>query len=320
MELIRAYSDKVAGYLPKSIRQDTADELYDSLCEQYEESQDEQPDEAQFLQSRPHPIKMATQFSEKESLYLIGPAYYLSFIEAIKIAAIIVGAIHVGLFALAAWGSGTVMQAFLQTLANLPGAYLYVLVVIGIVFVVLEKAGERAKWLDKWSVKDLQRELGKEKISRFETLFELNVSAIAFMWLLGVIQLPSVVRHDGVWLTNLTAQIPSLLLTLMVIVLAVDILVSVYKLIRGVWSRSQRLAAIALDGLWIVFLLVLINIDPLVTQEALAGVPQATDVLQVINNAIDVSLGIAVLIIGWDAVSHLLRLLKNAKHTVQAVS
>ena len=313
MELIRAYSDKVAGYLPNSIRQDTADELYDSLCEQYEESQDEYPDEAKFLQSRPHPIKMATRLSESESLYLIGPAFYLSFIEAIKLAAIVVGAIHVGLFALAVWSSGTVMQAFLQTAAKFPSAYLNVLLIIGLFFVVIEKAGERADWLDKWNVKDLQKEVGKEKISRFETLFELNVSAISFMWLLGIIQLPPAVIHDGVWLTNLTAQIPELLVTMIVGVLAVDILVSVYKLIRGVWSKRQRVTAIALDALWIGFLLVLIDIDPLVTQEALSSAPPVDNVLQVINNAIDVSLGVAVLIVGWDAISHLQRLLKNAK-------
>ena len=75
MKLIRAYANKVAIYLPKNLRSDTADELYDSLCEHYEDLQGTQTNESAFLQTQPHPIKMATQLSERESLHLIGPAF-----------------------------------------------------------------------------------------------------------------------------------------------------------------------------------------------------------------------------------------------------
>ncbi|MBT8149431.1 MAG: hypothetical protein KJO24_05835 [Gammaproteobacteria bacterium] len=311
MELFRAYADKVASYVPKALRQDTADELYDSLCEQFDESGQSAGHAADFVQSQPHPITMATQLSEQESLHLIGPGFYLSFIEAIKIAAIVLVLIHIGLFGLAAWGSASVMQAFFNALGDFPGTYVNVLVAITLLFVVLEKTGQRAQWLDTWNVQDLQKDAGKQKISRFDTLIELNIAAIALLWLTGVIELPPVVRHDGVWLSNLVAQIPTLLTGCIMVMLAFDLLVSAYKLLRGVWSTALRIITLLSDLVWIVLLAVLIQIDPLVTQQALAGVPRVDDVLAMINTGINVSLIIAILIICGDAINQLIRLVQS---------
>jgi hypothetical protein len=312
MDLIRAYADKVAGYLPRKSRLDAADELYDSLSERFDE-QDLEGDDAQtrFLETQPHPIRMATQMGENDSLYLIGPTYYLSFIAAIKVAAVIVAVVHVGLFGIAAWGSDKVMQSFIRTALNYPGNLLSVVVMIGLVFVVLEKTGEHADWWEKWSVKDLSDQFKHNKISRFETLFELNVSAIVLLWLTNAIELPAVIRHDGVWLTGFTSTVPQTVITFIVILLALDIINSVLKLIRGFWTPTLRVLSVASSTVWLVALIYLLRLNPLVLLPVEAQQAEFADVVAAVNTGVDGVLIVIMIVVAWEMGSQLYRLLNK---------
>jgi hypothetical protein len=311
MDLLRAYAEKVSSYLPQKIRSETADELYDSLCEEFQE-QAEQSDlsESDFVRSQIHPIKRATQLGEGEKLYLIGPGFYLSFIQAIKVAAMVVAVIHVGLFALTAWTSDNLIQVFLQTMSNYVSSFTNVAFIIGLIFIVIEKTGERADWLDSWNVKDLERSYGKQKISKFETLFELNVAVIVFLWLTKAIELPAMMRIDGVWLADMMVNIPDLVLSIMIGMLAFDILVSAFKLLRGYWSSMLRVATLVSSLIWIGLLVAVIQIDELVVEALFAGVVDLDmgNILGGINTGIDISLTIAIVIIAWDSVTQAYRL------------
>jgi hypothetical protein len=303
MDMIKAYAEKVAGYLPKRIRQETQDELYDSLCEQYEEQGGAQDETAvqSFLSAQPHPIRMATSLGENEKLYLIGPAFYLSFIEAIKLSALVIAIVHTVLFAVSAWGSQNVWQAFYQSLLGYPDTFFSAVMIIGLIFVIMEKTGERADWLDKWNVSELSETMQTRKISKFETLFELNVSALLFLWLTNAIEFPSFIRHDDIWIMNIMAEVPDALLVGIIGLLVFDILVSVFKLVRGYWTSLLRVASLVSNLVWIVFLALVIQIDPLITQTAMEGMPEIDDILVAINTGVDISLAIAIAITGWDA-------------------
>jgi hypothetical protein len=309
MDLIRAYADKVAGYLPRNARVEAADELYDSLAEQFAEQALEGDDaQAKFLGAQPHPIKMATRMGENESLYLIGPTYYLSFIAAIKVAAVIVAIVHVGLFGLAAWGSGSVVQIFMQTAFSYPGNLLNVIVMIGLVFVVLEKTGQHAEWLDNWDVGDLVSQFKHNRISRFESLFELNVSAVVLLWLTDVVEMPAVIRHDGVWITDFVSAAPQTLITFIVILLALDIVNSVLKLIRGFWTPTLRVLSVVSNTVWLVALGYLLQLDPLVLLPTAAQQAEFADILAVVNRGIDVVLILIMIIAAGDIAKQLYRL------------
>jgi hypothetical protein len=291
------------------MRSDTADELYDSLCEEFEEKKAESDvSEEAFVQSQLHPIKRATHLGEAEKLYLIGPAFYLSFIQAIKIAAMVVAVIHIGLFGIAAWSSDNLIQAFIQTSSNYVSTFLNVAVIIGLIFIVIEKTGERADWLDSWSIKDLQRTFGKLKISKFETLIELNVAAIAFLWLTKAIELPAMIRHDGVWLVDILVNIPDVVLSIMIGMLAFDILLAAFKLLRGYWSSLLRVATLGSNIVWIGLLAMVLQVDELVTENMLPELVELGDIMVGINTAIDVSLVVTIVIIAWDSVTQVYRL------------
>lgn len=320
MDLIRAYADKVAGYLPRKMRQETADELYDSLCEQFADS--EQPDtEAaviDFIQQQPHPIRMATRLGQNESLYLIGPGFYLSFIEGIKIAALVAAVIHVAVFALSVWAGEGLLQAFVQALMGYPGTLLNAVVIIGLVFVVLERSGGRADWLDKWNPRDLKAHAGYARISKPETLFELNISAIVLLWITGAIELPGIIRIDGTWLAELITNVPDWLIAALVVLLVSDIVMAVAKLARGVWLPSLRALNLVSDVLWIGVLVVILQIDPLITAASVPEGLRVEDILVGVNTGFDIGLIIAIVITGWDAVTQLYHLF--VKKPLTAVS
>lgn len=311
MDLLRAYAEKVSSYLPQKIRSETADELYDSLCEEFQEHAEQgEVSELDFVQSQIHPIKRATQLGENEKLYLIGPGFYLSFIQAVKVAAMVVAVIHVGLFALSAWTSDNLIQVFSQTMSNYVSAFTNVAFIIGLIFIVIEKTGERADWLDSWNVKDLERSYGKQKISKFESLFELNVAVIVFLWLTKAIELPAITRIDGVWLADLMVNIPDVLLSFMIGMLAFDILVSAFKLLRGYWSSMLRVATLASNLIWIGLLVMVIQIERVVTEDMLEGAVDLNlaDIVSSINTGIDTVLTVAIIFIAWDSVTQVYRL------------
>jgi len=312
MDIIRAYADKAASYLPKNIRQDTADELYDSLSEQLEEAEQSSDFTAMdLITKQPHPIRMATQMSDSEQLHLIGPVYYLSFVEALKVAAIVIAVIHAGLFGLEAWGSDNLIQAFVKILSNFPGVYFDAVAIIGLIFVAIEKTGQRAKWLDKWKVNDLIRESQNQKISTFESIFEMNIAAIVMLWMGGFIKLPFMLHQDNGWVADIAAQIPNLIIVFIFILLAFDILMSAIKLLYRVWSPQLRIVNLISNAAWVIILTLLIQIDPLFTTESFTNVLKVDDLLLAINTGVNISLAIGIAIICWDSVMHIYRLLKN---------
>ncbi|EAR07381.1 hypothetical protein [Reinekea blandensis] len=305
MDLIRAYADKVAGYLPRRIRQETADELYDSLSEQFEERQshDDECDPMVFVQQQPHPIRMATQLGQNESLYLIGPGFYLSFIEAIKMTALVVAVLHVALFAVSAWTSDNLVQAFIQSLFGVPETLGNAVVIIALIFFVLERSGERASWLDRWNAEDLAA-TEHAPISKTESLIEINVSAIGFLLFSGAIELPSLADHDGIWLTDLTFNLPGALLMVLCGLLLLDVLFGAVKLVRSVWIPRFRQIQCLLNGVWMVILVLVIDQQPLLS--SLNDVD--TRVLTGIETGINVALLIAIVVMAWESATHLYQL------------
>ncbi|MBU2863529.1 hypothetical protein KO489_06715 [Reinekea forsetii] len=310
MDIIRAYADKVASYLPAKLRSDTSDELYDSLSEQFEE-QENNVEPVEFIQQQPHPIRMATRLGQDEPMYLIGPGMYLSFIEAIKIAALVVAVIHIALFSLGVWSSDNVIQPLLQSLLGIPGTYMNAVLAIGVVFVILERMGERASWLDKWNAQTLVQQSQNKKIPKVETLVELNVSAIMLLWITGSIELPSMIRHDGIWLTDVSMTISEFLIGAIVLLLVLDILLAAAKLAQGWWRASLRVCNLILNLVWIGVLAILLKTENLLTVANVVDKENFSDIMVGVNTGIEVALLIAIVIIGWDGATHLYYLAKK---------
>ena len=77
MDVLKTYAHQVVSNHPVKDRDDMFAELYDSLCEEFADWQTEHPEgsEADFLsETKPHPLRYATQLAGAASAVLVGQA------------------------------------------------------------------------------------------------------------------------------------------------------------------------------------------------------------------------------------------------------
>ena len=185
MDVLKSYAHQVVSYHPEKARDDLYAEVYDELCEEFKDWQEVNPgkSEANFLDAnREHPMKYATRLAAEGSAYLVGPQFYFSFISALKIGATLTVVAYLALAAIYASVSGFHLGTFLRVLSGIPLTLLWVSAAILGVFIALEKSGERASWLDKWSAADLEPIDDNKPMPRGSTLFNLGFSVLALLW------------------------------------------------------------------------------------------------------------------------------------------
>lgn len=313
MDVLKAYSDEVVSYHPRELRADLGAELYANLCEEFGDWSEANPegDEARFLDAtKEHPMKYATRLAGEDSPGLIGPQFYYSFVSALKIGATVTTVFYLLLAFVLAVGSGSYIGAFFGVMVQLPIALLWVGAAILGVFVALERSGERASWLDQWSAASLRPADGQHRISRAETLFDLGFSTFALLWVLNVVQLPAVIRHDGAWVSEWIGLLPTGFWWLAGGLLAADILFSALRLFRSHWSPILRVVKIAVNVAWIALLAWAVSQPALV---ALVDAPDTglADLADFINHVADNVLLVICAILAWDTGVHAWRLLKR---------
>jgi hypothetical protein len=310
MDLLKSYAHQVVSYHPEKARDDLFAEIYDELCEEFKDWQVVNPgmSEANFLDAnREHPMKYATRLAAEGSAYLVGPQFYFSFLSALKIGAALTAGFYLVLATINASASGLYLGTFLRVLSGIPLTLLWVGAVILGVFVALEKSGERASWLDKWSATDLEPTDDHNQVSRGKTLVDLGIAVLALLWLVDIIHVPAIIDLDGdsisYWLPNL----PDWFWITVGATLVFDIAQALFRLTRNFWSPRLRLTTIALNLLWIaLFGFAIAQPDLLSIQGEPANLPQ--NLLQIANKAIRGLLGFACAILVWDTVIHIWRL------------
>ena len=310
MDVLKSYAHQVVSYHPEKARDDLFAEIYDELCEEFQDWQQQNPgqSEADFLDAnREHPMKFATRLAAEDSAYLVGPQFYFSFISALKIGATLVAGFYLFLAILNALASGLNLRAFFSVLATIPVTLLWVSAAILGVFIALEKSGERASWLDDWSAADLKPIDEHKQISRGETLFDLGIAVLALLWLVDIIHVPLIVDADGRLLGDWLINLPDWFWIAAGALLVFDIAYALFRLTRNFWSPRLRLTSIAANLLWFALLGFAITQPDLL---ALQGEPTATqqDLLLIINRVLKGSLAVVCAIVAWDTVTHLWRL------------
>lgn len=307
MDMLKAYAHQVVSYHPAAQRDEEFAEIYDSLCEEYADQKSTNPDlsEEGFLNAnKPHPMKYATQLATDDSTYLVGPQFYFSFLSSLKISLSIVVVFHVAIGVVTALASGRIWNSFWNAITGIPGSLLWVGAAVLGVFVALEKSGEKATWLDKWDASDLSEIEEHQSISRGEIAFELVFSSFALLWLLDFIQLPVMVRHDGEWIRDWAVNLPDWLWLLAGLLLVTDIVFSVYRLTRSLWTRNMRLITVVTQVFWIALLAYAASQSGFLSVQN----AEAIELLPIFENATRGFLLVAIVIIAWDTLSHARRL------------
>lgn len=307
MELLRAYARQVVSYLPASQRDELFAELYDSLCEEYQDRAGDEPGlgEAAFLNRyRTHPMKYATKLAGEGGAWLVGPQFYYSFLSALKIAASLVVIFHLVIGAVRVFAGGQIRDSLIGFMFAIPDSLLWVGAAVLGVFVALEKSGERASWLDKWNAGELEPADGHQSVSRGEALFDLALSSFALLWVLDLVRLPAMVRHDGVWVREWSVNLPEWFWWAAGLLLAADILFALFRLTRSLWTRPMRGVKIVMQMLWIGMLLFAARQPDLLSVDH----ETAAQFLPLIEKATRGGLLVACAVIAWDTLVHAWRL------------
>lgn len=313
MDMIKAYAEQVASYLPASGREDVASEIYANLSEEFEDWLPAHPEAnaAGFLDAtKPHPMKYATQLADRASTWLIGPQFYFSFISALKAGASITTGLYFVLAVVVALTSGAYVRSFIGVFTDLPGTLLWVSAIILGVFVAIERSGEGANWLDDWTSKDLKPIGGRQPISRVETFFDLGLSTLGLLLVLNIVELPLLVRHDGAWINDWSLQLPAWTWWAAGALFAWDIGFCVIRLFRSHWSPPLRLTTIATNAAWVGLLLFIAN-QPDLLQVTGASAEELKDVTPFFNRVAHGTVLVIVAILAWDTISHAWRLFKR---------
>ena len=310
MDLLKSYAHQVVSYHPEKARDDLFAEVYDELCEEFKDWQEVNPgkSEANFLDAnREHPMKFATRLAAEGSAYLVGPQFYFSFLSALKIGAALTAGFYLVLATIYASVSGFYLGTFLHVLSGIPITLLWVSASILGVFIALEKSGERASWLDKWSAADLEPIDDNKPMSRGATLFDLGIAVLALLWLVDIIHVPAIIDLDGDAISYWLPVLPDWFWIAAGVMLVFDIAHALFRLTRNFWSPRLRLTTIASNLLWIGLLgFAIAQPDLLSIQAEPANLPQ--DIMLIANKAIRGVLGFVCVFLAWDTVTHLWRL------------
>ena len=312
MDFLKSYAHQVVSYQPEKARDEMFTELYNELCEEFADWHVEHPegDEAAFLDAmKDHPMRFATRLAPEGSAYLIGPQFYYSFISALKIATIVTVVFHLLLGAIAGLGSGGYFGSIMRLLMSVPGTLIWVYASIIGVFIALEKSGEKATWLDNWTASKLVPSDSHRPISKSETFADLAFSLLALLWLLDVVQFPSMVRHDGAWITGWSVNLPESIWVAIGIMLVVDIAFCIYRLVKNFWSPRLRLMSVAFNIVWMALLSYAAARTQLISLSDVESA-RTLDLQTLINKITHGILYIVIVVLAFDTLKHSWRLLK----------
>ena len=158
-------------------------------------------------------------------------------------------------------------------------------------------------------------------ISKGETFFDLGVALIGLLWLVDIVQIPSLVRHNGSWVSGWVANLPNAFWVTAGILLVLDILYCIFRLVRNFWSPKLRLTSIVFNIAWMALLSYAASQSELISLGS-ADAAGMEDLQVVINNVVSGSLFVVVVILAFDTLNHGWRLYKpsHKKMVSKAVS
>lgn len=251
MELLKAYANKVASYLPAQQRESMRDEIYADLCDEFD---DYQTSVESLLANKPHPMRYAAQLAEPNQGYLIGPQFYFSYLETLKGVAAVICVVFIVLGLLEFDTSRSLIGSLLRMGSSILEAIVWNAAIVTGIFIALERGGERASWLDTWKVDSLKHWQSAQRISRTTIAFELGMSIFLLAWLLGIFEPPTFFWR-GQRVEDVQLMITDGLRWAFIALLLVDILQAVWQFFEPVWSDPKRWTRIGFNALWIIALL-----------------------------------------------------------------
>ncbi|MBY6086562.1 MULTISPECIES: HAAS signaling domain-containing protein [Priestia] len=279
MNLIEVYIHEVTRRLPEKNREDIALELHSTIEDMLPDDYSEE-DVKECLKKMGNPAILASGYRD-QPMHLIGPLYYDIYITLLKmilpIAAVISLISMIAEYFMGYHGE----EAVINVILDIFGFSIWRIIEVGmqvffwltLVFAILERTakgkGEQplTASLKKWTPDDLKNisYIPKKKtISKFEVFGSLMWTAIWATLYFYANHLVGVYRDSGNGLEFVTSVLNQEVLMgywpVVVIVIGVEIVLSLYKLIKGQWTKRMAISNTVLQLIGtVVFIVILIN-------------------------------------------------------------
>lgn len=277
MRLLDQYLYAVESYLPADMRQDISKELRANI----EEMLPEHPTESQVyetLKSLGNPLKLAQEYHSNKD-YLIGPAFFHTYLWVLKLVVSVTVAVAV-IFAMLDWAltlssSVTIVETIIAFVVNFMAAAVNSIIQgtfwVTLAFIIVERTGADYTGIGlnakDWTPDDLPQYIPADShdISRVETVVEMVflVLTTSFIYLrpdlIAIFLNTESNQLKPIPFFNIT-QLNHYMLALLILILA-NLILLLGKIIWARWSTPLAVANLIINLFSAIFVLVMM-FDP----------------------------------------------------------
>ena len=283
MTLIELYLDEIRRQLPPKNREDILNEIRSTLMDTLEdrrETMGEAPDEETtkaVLKEFGAPREVARQYGAQT--YLIGPHFFPTYLQVLKIVLIVMGALNIfGLLIAVISQSGfepTLFETILEIVTSFLASLFTAFGVVTLSFAVIERAMPeeiKIKVDQTWSPDDLLKDAEQEAVSLTGQAIEITLGLV-FITLLNFFldRIGIYYLSDSGWVSapilneSFMRYIPWITATAVF-----DILLNLALIRKGVWDKGASIAKLLINAFKIALLIAIIVGPAVITIDAAA--------------------------------------------------
>jgi hypothetical protein len=295
MDLLDRYLQAVRFFLPRTGQDDIVRELSENIRSQMEDREEElgRPltvdEQAEILKRHGHPMLVAGRYTRRQ--HLIGPAFFPTYLFALKVALAIMLAVSVVLGGILSLTTGNPLPHLVELFAELPIRALVVFGVVTLVFAALDLWQVHFGLSGKWDPRTLPKVIAPQvAIPRAHTISSLAFLWVFVVWWLLAMQNPWLLFGPAAALVKL-APIWRQLLTPIVLLAAAGMVLHMVNFIRPYLTQPRAIARLGLNALQLALVAILLSAPALVAPAWTARPePHYAEVVRIVDVSIRLTL------------------------------
>jgi hypothetical protein len=318
MDLIDRYLAAVRRQLPAGQQDDIVQELRDSLRSEAEEQQRQSgralddDEQAALLKKRGHPWLMASRYLSQQ--YLIGPSLYPYYRQALSMVVFWVvlpsvlfgGAIHT------IYSDASVAGWITRVIPAAWNGAIYSVGIVTIVFAILEHERVRLNVLENWNPRRLPDPHDVREVPRSESVIGLVCTLTFLVWWTGAIRTPDLIVFDSEPARIAAGPMWAQLYWPILLSLVASTGIGLIDMVRPWRATAVSIVDIGVNLVNIGIISIMLRANNYVQVQAPAEhIGRAAQAEYYINNTIMVVFAVIGVIVAWDVLYEIWRLVKS---------
>ncbi|HEU5121223.1 MAG TPA: hypothetical protein VFT59_00110 [Candidatus Saccharimonadales bacterium] len=262
MEIIERYIHAVTRHLPKNQRDEVRKELQatieDMIADKMKDANDKSAAIEASLKELGHPDILAVQYSTSKQ-YLIGPKWYIAYVTTLKKLLYIVPGIIIGIqFFVGLFQNVPLGETIIQSIGSglTVGVHIAFWVTLG--FFIAERTNASFEFVNKtseWKLEDLPELPKKRHLSLSDSIASMVLSALfAGMVIFATV---SYLPWSSISVPFLNSALWHFWIPTFLVLSALTIVLELYKLQKGVWTKGLIVATLLLNSASVLFFILL---------------------------------------------------------------